>query len=113
MPYIDVKLSKKASEEQKQLLKTELGKAIKIMDKPESYLMVGIQDSYDLYFAGKKLENGAFVSVSVFGEVSSASSQNMTVRICEILNSIFATQAECVYVTYSGIHNWGWNGFNF
>lgn len=113
MPYIDIKLSKKATEEQKEVLKTEFGKAIKIMHKPESYLMVGIQDNYDLYFAGKKLENGAFVSVSVFGSVSSTDSQNMTERICEILKSVFATQGDCVYVTYGGIQNWGWDGSNF
>lgn len=69
MPFIDVKLSKKITDREKENLKAELGKSIKIMRKSESYLMVGICDNYDLYFAGNKLENGAFVSVSVFGSV--------------------------------------------
>ncbi len=72
MPFIDVKLSKKITDTQKDELKRELGKAIPTLHKPESYLMVGVCDGYDLYFAGNKLDNGAFVSVSVFGKVAPA-----------------------------------------
>lgn len=113
MPYIDVKLSKKITEGEKEKLKTELGKAIKILHKPESYLMVGVCDNYDLYFAGSKLENGAFVSISVFGSVDSDCAESMTSSVCDILNNQFGIAGRDVYVTYSGISNWGWNGSNF
>jgi len=82
MPFIDVKLSKKITDEEKEQLKSDLGGAVAIMHKSESYLMVGIADGYDLYFAGKKLENGAFVSVSVFGKVSPSDAEKMTAKIC-------------------------------
>ena len=52
MPFIDCKISAKLTDEKKEILKTELGKSISIMHKPESYLMIGIVDNYDLYFAG-------------------------------------------------------------
>lgn len=113
MPFIDVKLSKKLSDAEKQQLKSDLGASIPLMHKPESYLMVGICDGYDLYFAGNKLENGAFVSVSAFGSVNPSDSQKMTASICEILNRRFAIQGGDVYVTYAGVENWGWNGRNF
>ena len=61
MPFIDCKVSAKLTDEKKENLKTELGKNIGILHKPESYLMVGIVDNYSLYFAGKMLENGAYV----------------------------------------------------
>ena len=113
MPFIDVKLSKKISNEQKEQLKSDLGKSISIMHKPESYLMVGICDGYNLYFAGNKLENGAFVSVSAFGRVNPSDTDKMTASICEILSKRVAVKGQHVYVTYEGIENWGWNGSNF
>ena len=113
MPYIDVKLSKKITDAEKEKLKTELGKSIKIMRKSESYLMVGICDNYYLYFAGNKLENGAFVAISVFGGVDPNCSESMTCAVCDILNKQFGIVGSDVYVTYSGIANWGWNGNNF
>lgn len=113
MPFIDVKLSKSVSESEKDCLKTELGKAISLMHKTESYLMVSISDGNNLYFAGKRLENGAYVAVNVFGKVSPADSENMTGKICEILSELFFIKGTEVYVTYSGIADWGWNGGNF
>ena len=113
MPFIDVKLSKKISNEEKEELKSDLGKSISLMHKPESYLMVGICDGYDLYFAGKKLENGAYVSVSAFGRVNPADTQKMTESICAILSKRLAVKGSEIYVTYAGVENWGWNGGNF
>lgn len=113
MPFIDVKLSKKITDEEKELLKGDLGGSISIMHKPESYLMVGIVDGYDLYFAGRKLDNGAFVSVSVFGQVSPADAEKMTANICNILNKRFSVSGDSVYVTYTPVKDWGWNGGNF
>ena len=68
MPFIDSKITLELTKEQKDTLKSRLGKAISILSKPESYLMVGFEDNYDLYFAGKSLERGAYVSVSLFGD---------------------------------------------
>ena len=68
MPFIDCKFSMKLAEEKKESVKKKLGECISIMHKPESYLMVGIEDGYSLYFAGEALEKGAYVSVSLFGD---------------------------------------------
>ena len=62
MPFIDSKITLKLTEEKKENIKTQLGKAVSIINKPESFLMVGIEDSYDLYMAGDKLEKGAYVA---------------------------------------------------
>ena len=37
----------------------------------------------------------------------------MTAAICDILKKQFAIDGSKVYVTYSGITNWGWDGSNF
>jgi phenylpyruvate tautomerase PptA (4-oxalocrotonate tautomerase family) len=112
MPFIDCKLSKKISEEQKTQLKEQFGKAISLMHKPESYLMVGICDGYDLYFAGKKVESGAYVAVSLLGKVASSEAQAMTKRVCDVLSDVGCDPSK-VYITYQGIENWGHDGYNF
>lgn len=113
MPFIDCKLTEKVTEKQKEEIKSELGRAVGIMRKPESYLMVGIADGYDLYFAGKKLEKGAFVAVNVFGKVSPAEAEKMTAEVCGILKDKLGIDGASVYVTYQGYSDWGWNGGNF
>lgn len=62
---------------------------------------------------GNKLEKGAYVSVSLFGNASSAAYEKMTGEICKIYNEVLGIQGDAVYVTYHGINDWGWNGSNF
>lgn len=113
MPFIDSKISVKLTEEKKDSIKTQLGQAISIINKPESFLMVGIEDEYDLYMAGKKLDKGAYVQVSLLGQASSAAYDKMTAKICEIYQKELDIPGSNVYVTYHGINDWGWNGRNF
>lgn len=113
MPFINSKITVAVPQEKRDVLKAELGKAISIMGKPESYLMLGFEDNYDLYFGGKKLDKGAFVSVQVLGNVDSSQSDKMTARICEIFSKELGIPGDAIYVAYSGTKDWGWNGSNF
>lgn len=113
MPFIDSKVTVKMTEEKKENIKTRLGQSLSILNKPESYLMVGFEDGYDLYFAGKKLEKGAYVAVSLYGAASPAAYDKMTGAICKIFNEELDIPGDAVYVTYHEIDNWGWNGGNF
>ncbi len=113
MPFIDSKITVPVSAEKKDNIKAKLGKALTVLNKTESYLMVGFEDNYDLYFAGKKLEKGAYVSVSVFGDVKPDGCDRMTGKICAILEEELGIPGKNVYVTYHGVHDWGWNGNNF
>lgn len=113
MPFIDCKLTMKLEEEKKNAVKAKLGKAVSVLHKSETYLMVGFADGYDLYMAGKKLEKGAYVSVSLFGKASPSDYEKMTGEICDILNGELGIPGSAVYVTYHGVNDWGWNGSNF
>lgn len=113
MPFIDSKTTVKLTEEKKESIKQKLGRAVAILHKPESYLMVGFQDGYDLYFAGEKLKEGAYVEVSLLGSASSTDYAKMTGEICRILSEEAGIPAEHIYVTYHGLKDWGWNGTNF
>ncbi|MCD8372739.1 MAG: hypothetical protein LUD27_05510 [Clostridia bacterium] len=113
MPFIDCKLSKKITQEQKDEIKTQLGKAVSLIRKTESYLMVGIDDGYSLYFAGESLANGAYVAVNLYGRADESCYEKLTAKICDILNDIIGANGENVYVTYREVKDWGWNGGNF
>ena len=113
MPMIEAKVTMELSEDKRDVLKAEFGKAVAIIGKPESYLMVNLVDKQDLYFGGKKLEKGAYVEVKVLGSVDAGKSNSMTARVCDILQEQLGIPGDAVYVSYFGTNNWGWKGENF
>ena len=113
MPFIDAKITGPVSQEKRNVLKSELGKAISDLRKTESYLMIGFEDNYDLYLGGKQLDKGAYVSVSLFGNAPSECYNKMTGSICRIFEKELGIPGNAVYVTYHGVNDWGWNGQNF
>ena len=113
MPFIDSKITVPVSASGKEELKSELGKLITTLHKSETYLMVGIEDNYDLWLGGKKLEKGAYVAVSLFGNASSGDYDKLTGQICELYARKLGIPGNCIYVTYHPVNDWGWNGGNF
>lgn len=113
MPFIDSKVTVQVTAEQKEQIKSRLGRAVSCLHKGETYLMVGIQENYDLWLGGRKLDRGAYVEVSLFGSASSSDYERMTGEISKILQDVLSIPASCVYVTYHGLSDWGWNGSNF
>lgn len=113
MPMIDAKVTLPLDEKKREELKSAFGRAVGLLGKSESYLMVSFEDKAALYFAGKALEAGAFVSVKLFGTVDSAASDKMTGELCRILEEKLGIKGENVYITYEGFENWGWRGRNF
>ncbi len=113
MPYIDAKITLPLNEAQKDELKSKLGNIILTLRKTESYLMVGIDDKYDLWFGGKKLEKGAYISVSLLGHLNSDDCNKFTDQVCHHLEKLFGIPKDCVYITYHAVADWGYNGSNF
>lgn len=113
MPFIDSKISVKVTEEKKEIIKAEFGKLMSVLGKSETYLMVGIEDGYSLWMGGKKLEKGAYVSVSLLGNAPSASYEKLTEAICSLFEKELEINGSSVYVTYHPVADWGWNGANF
>ena len=113
MPFIDSKITVAVPQEKRDAIKSELGRAISVLHKTESYLMVGFEDNYDLYLGGKKLSEGAYVSVSLYGAATSSDYNKMTGEICRIFEKELGIPGNAIYVTYHGVKDWGWNGQNF
>ncbi len=113
MPFIDSKVTVRISDQQKEEIKSGLGKLIATLNKSETYLMVGIEDAYDLWLGGKKLDKGAYVAVSLYGDAPKESYDRLTGQICALLSDKLGIPGSAVYVTYHPVSDWGWNGKNF
>lgn len=113
MPYIDAKITGTVTPAQRETLKTQLGEAIALLRKPESFLMIGFQDQYDLYMGGQQLEKGAYVSIAMLGEPVREDTEAMTAKVTEIFQQQLDIPPKNLYVSYQGIRDWGWNGKNF
>ena len=113
MPMIDSRITVRLTDAQKEDIKSELGKLIATLNKSEAYLMVGIEDSCDLWLGGKKLDKGAYVSVSLYGNAPREAYDRLTGQICDLLSRKQDIPGSAVYVTYHPVSDWGWNGQNF
>lgn len=114
MPFINSKISVPVSTEKKEILKTKLGEAISIIPgKSETWLMVGFEDNYDLYFQGNQNAPTAYVEVKVFGTMSDDTAKKMTKAICNLYQDELGVPADRTYVKYEEVSKWGWNGTNF
>ena len=114
MPFIGSKVTVKVSNEKEEIIKKRLGEAIKLIPgKSETFLMVGFQNEYSLYFGGEKLEKGAFIEVKIFGKTSKEAYANLTSAICNIYEEELTIPPNKIYVKYEEVENWGWNGSNF
>jgi phenylpyruvate tautomerase PptA (4-oxalocrotonate tautomerase family) len=114
MPYIDAKTNVKITNEQKEALIKEFGKAIeKIPGKSEEWLMLSFSDDVKMYFRGDDSSDTAYVEVSIFGKASPDSCEKVTAAICELYEKKLGISADRVYVRYEESSLWGWNGSNF
>lgn len=114
MPFINSKVNVKILPEQEKELKNKLGKAIELIPgKSESWLMLGFEDEYTLYFQGDNSCKIAYVEVKVFGQENKAAFEQLTKAICDIFNEVLGIDKDKIYVKYETVTNWGWNGRNF
>ena len=113
MPYIEAKLSINLDETQKNDLQVKLTDVVSsAFSKPKAYIMANIEDGKYLYMAEKKIDGGAYISISLLGSTSKPVCQNLTKNICDILSS-YGINGSNVYVTYHPVDLWGWNGSMF
>ncbi len=114
MPFIDVKITKKLSESQKNGIKYKLGEAISLFPgKDESWLMCSVTDDAKIWFRGNNSEDSAFVEVKLFGDINKGKADSFTASVCDYLSQELGVSPSRVYIRYEGGTDWGWNGSNF
>jgi phenylpyruvate tautomerase len=82
--------------------------------KPEQYVMACIQDKAAMTMAG---ESGpcALVTVKSIGGLSKSVNQNLTGRICQMLEEELAVPTDRIYITFQELAptHWGWDRHTF
>ena len=113
MPFINIKTNTAVSAQQETAIKSAMGKAIAVIPgKSESWLMVGIQPEQKLYFKGDNAP-AAMVDVSIYGSAGKSDYNRLTAEICRTISEQLAVEQSRIYVKYTEVENWGWNGANF
>ena len=103
MPFINSKVSVPLTDSEKETLKGKLGQAISLIPgKSESWLMVGFEDNYSLYF-----------KVKIFGGTTDEAYDKLTARLCQIYEEVLGIPQDKIYIKYEEVEHWGWNGANF
>lgn len=112
MPFINVKTNKLLTKESMEKIKSEFGEAISIIPgKSEGWLMVEIEQGMNMWFKGSD-DLCAMADVSIYGNAGKKYLESLTEKICEIISNEGISQSR-IYVKYSMIEDWGYNGSNF
>ncbi len=112
MPLITAKVSTEISKEKEIAIKAKLGKAIELINKTESWLMIDFQESCHLYFKGEDAPC-AMVEVDLFGKATDSGYDALTKAVTDIVSDELGIDKGRIYVKYNEISHWGYSGFNF
>lgn len=111
MPYIDVNISKKLSDDEKYVLKAKLGELISIIPgKTEAVTMIGINDSYTMYMSGQKKEKLAFLNIKLYKSSEFEYKNELTKKIFEFFEKEYDIAGENIYMTFDEYDSWGTSG---
>lgn len=113
MPYIHTHLSTPLDKDKETALKARFGQAITCFPgKTERWLMTEFTPQSAMWFHG---EQGpmAMVEVALFGKASRKACDAMTQQLTDILQQELGLDPAWIYIKYTEVENWGWNGSNF
>lgn len=113
MPFINTRTSAEISKEQEILLKEKMGKAISLIGKSESWLMLNFEDKCRLYFKGDNSKNMAIIEVALFGKANNSQYDALTEKLTQEISEVLKIDPSNVYIKYEEVEHWGYNGFNF
>lgn len=111
MPYIDVNLTSKLSEVQKDAMKSKFGELITLLPgKTEAVLMVCINDGSTIYFSGEKKDKAAFVNIKLFKESGFEYKAELTAKIFEFFEKDFGVPGKDLFLSFDEYSSWGARG---
>lgn len=113
MPFIETKTTKTISAAQEASMRKKLGEAISLIrGKSEEWLMLNFCDCARMAFRGKTGDM-ALVSVELLGAAKPEEYDKLTAKICEIVSEELDVPKDKIYVKYTELSTWGYNGVNF
>jgi len=114
MPLVSVNVTQQLDRESKEKLKKVCNDIIvKVLGKPQKYIMVIVHDKEDIYFDGSNL-SAAYLEVKSIGEFTPEQTKELSKRFCDHLERL-GIKPDRVYIEYNDAkrHLWGYNGTTF
>lgn len=114
MPYLSIQTNQKLNQQDSaEILKKVSQGTAEILGKPESYVMVSLQASVPMCFAGTE-DAAAYVQLKSLG-LPESSTADFSQALCSLLQSVIAVNPDRIYIEFSGPdrHMWGWNNKTF
>lgn len=113
MPFINTKVTTEITREKEEILKAKMGRAMSIVGKPESYVMLSFEDNCRMWFSSTNNRDCAFIDVSLLHGASRAAYEKLTEELCNIVSEELNIDGDRIYVKYEETENWGHNGYMF
>ena len=112
MPLLNIKTNTSIDDKQ-QLAKKASSTVADILGKPESYVMVVVDDNQALIFAGSE-EPAAYLELKSINLPESETAQ-ISSALCSLVNDQLGIDTGRTYIEFSNAqrHMWGWNGATF
>ena len=111
MPFISVNVSNSLTKDQKDQIKSRLGKLIEILpSKSEKGLMVDVSDNHTLYYAGEEVKNAAFIDLRLYKESPFDEKGDFFRQTCDMLGEVAGIDVNSIYCNIFELSNWGSRG---
>lgn len=114
MPYLKIQTNVHVGDGAKSQVLSTLSKATaEALGKPESYVMVALEDSVPMYFAGND-EPTAYLELKSLG-LPEDKTTTFSASLCSAIENEIGIPLDRIYIEFSGPdrHMWGWSGRTF
>jgi phenylpyruvate tautomerase len=110
MPWVNVVTSKACSKGEQEQIKSGVAQILReVFAKEEQGLAVTFQMADGFFRAGEASSDSAVVEIKYIGQFPLAKKQEITRRVCDLLNRVLRLTAQKVIVLFSEFlsENWG------
>ena len=114
MPYLQIQTNQSVNAEKSQQLMQNASKTVaEILGKSENYVMVALQQSVTMMFAGNN-EPLAYLQLKSLG-LPESSTADFSQALCDLVNKELGIAPERIYIEFTNParHMWGWNNKTF
>ena len=114
MPYLLIQTNQDINTEKSESLMQRASKTIaELLGKSENYVMVSLQDSSNMLFAGNS-DPTAFLHLKSL-ELPEASTADYAKTLCDMIEQELDIPPDRIFINFSSPerHMWGWNNKTF
>ncbi len=115
MPLIRIQTSIDVDDEKKAKLMADVSTAgAELLGKPESYMMVVVEDCVDMQLSGNS-DPCALLDVRSVGKITEEQARNLSGKLSEITGNSIGVGAGRIYLNFTGVPGdmWGFDGKTF